>query len=168
MRGSTVRRPLNVTWLLKDAYDAKGMFDKDGVRPTDDEMAEAIGVTVTRYRNIMYDAARIHCRLDEPYGNLDRATPFTLGDMIAADDAAPPDEDAHWAVAGELLSDALGKLGKRERHILTECVMGDRTMQDVATNDLHICRERVRQLKKKGLADLKELLSRSKRRHAVA
>jgi RNA polymerase sigma-32 factor len=137
--------------------------ERDGGSPADDtgRVAERLGVTA---RDVEEMAARVAARdvsLDAPLGDEGTATRLDL----LADGTALVDHGLGTAQVDSLLRRgvraALERLGERERYIVEQRLLADdpRTLTDIA-QDLHLSRERVRQLEGRAKEKLRrELVS---------
>jgi RNA polymerase primary sigma factor len=100
--------------------------------------------------------ANTHVSLDEPYsGDTDDTT---LVDHLPAKGQASSDEQTYNAALSDDLGRALGTLPERERRVLTMYfgLSGDEPMTlDAIGDELHLTRERIRQIKEKAIDRLR-------------
>jgi RNA polymerase sigma factor (sigma-70 family) len=154
-KARAVRLPVHVHELVakirRTEFDLLQVVGRD---PTDDEVAEALGLDVDRLRELRL-AGREVTSLDRTVGE-DGDT--TLGDLVPDDDALDPYEEATAGVARAELDAALAHLHDRERGVL-ELRYGltggePRTLEEIGEH-FGVTRERIRQIEKKTLAKLR-------------
>jgi RNA polymerase primary sigma factor len=122
-----------------------------GRDPTDEEVAEAARLPVTRVRDLR-DVARTVTSLDRPIGE-DGETAF--GDLIAAE------EDEPWAdldvsLRGDAIQRALDDLPERESEVIRRRygLGGEPETLEAIGRRLGVTRERVRQIERQALEHL--------------
>ncbi len=154
-KGRTIRVPAHV-WELYGKLRAAELRlrQQKGGDPTEEEVAEEVGLTVDRVREVR-DAMQELVSLDRPIGEDGDAT---MGDLIA--DAAQLDP-ADTALEGDALSQidaALNALDDRERIILVlRFGLGGQEPQTLEEIGAHfgLTRERIRQMQNRALAKLR-------------
>jgi len=154
-KGRTIRVPAHV-WELYGKLRAAELRlrQQKGGDPTEEEVAEEVGLTVDRVREVR-DAMQELVSLDRPIGEDGDAT---MGDLIA--DAAQLDP-ADTALEGDALSQidaALAALDDRERIILVlRFGLGGQEPQTLEEIGAHfgLTRERIRQMQNRALAKLR-------------
>ncbi len=154
-KGRTIRVPAHV-WELYGKLRAAELRlrQQKGGDPSEEEVAEEVGVTVDRVREVR-DAMQELVSLDRPIGEDGDAT---MGDLIA--DAAQLDP-ADTALEGDALSQidaALNALDDRERIILVlRFGLGGQEPQTLEEIGAHfgLTRERIRQMQNRALAKLR-------------
>jgi RNA polymerase sigma factor (sigma-70 family) len=125
-----------------------------GREPTDEEVADTLGLTPERLLELRL-AGREITSLDRTVGE-DGET--TLGELVPDDDAADPEELAERELARAEVNHALGQLHERERGVL-ELRYGlsgqePRTLEEIGAM-YGVTRERIRQIEKSTLAKLR-------------
>jgi RNA polymerase sigma factor (sigma-70 family) len=154
-KARAVRLPVHVHELVakvrRTEFELLQVLGRD---PTDEEVAEDLGLTVPRLRELRL-AGREVTSLDRAVGE-DGET--TLGDLVRDDDAPDPETVAATELARREVVAALEQLHERERGVLElrYGLSGDepRTLEEIG--DLYgVTRERIRQIEKKTLAKLR-------------
>jgi RNA polymerase sigma factor (sigma-70 family) len=154
-KARAVRLPVHVHELVakvrRTEFELLQILGRDA---TDEEVAEDLGLTVPRLRELRL-AGREITSLDRAIGE-DGET--TLGDLVRDDDAPDPETVAAAELARQEVAAALDQLHERERGVLElrYGLSGDepRTLEEIG--DLYgVTRERIRQIEKKTLAKLR-------------
>ncbi len=130
---------------------------ENGTPPTDEKLAEAVGISPERMYKVMEEGRRqnflsIHGLSDEKPA-MDALTPL--------DKAPKPDEQAERKETLENLADAIMALPKRDRHILLLYYERDLTMKETALV-LGVTESRVSQLHASALFKLAVKLGRKR------
>lgn len=154
-KGRTIRVPAHV-WELYGKLRAAELRlrQQKGGDPTEEEVAEEVGLTVDRVREVR-DAMQELVSLDRPIGEDGDAT---MGDLIADAHQLDP---ADTALEGDALSQidaALNALDDRERIILVlRFGLGGQEPQTLEEIGAHfgLTRERIRQMQNRALAKLR-------------
>jgi RNA polymerase primary sigma factor len=153
-RGRPVRLPVNAhETLARLRWVELELWQEFGRDPTEDELAERLGVRLERLREIRHAADDV-ASLDAPVGADGGATLGALVPDLAALDPATvaADDDTRRAVQA-----ALAQLDERERHVL-ELRFGLRgdepcTLEEIGLR-YGVTRERIRQIELRGLRKL--------------
>ena len=158
-QGKTIRLPVHLgDKILKMRHVSLQMSEELGREPTDDEMAEEIGIASSKVSQLKTVSIR-PASLDAPIGD-DDLTEF--GESVADEEARTPfellrEKDLHNKVDG-----LLDELDDREKKIISQRFGFDggerKTLQEVG-NKLGVSRERIRQLENIALAKLRRALS---------
>lgn len=132
------------------------LVSKYGRPPTDEEMAPALGISVSELNRYLFYARRpIMLSLEDLVFEQDDGSrvPFTLIDCTE------PDPLATLLAKNERerLDEAIGRLPKQEARVLTLYYFKDLTMRDIATV-LNLTVSRICQIHAKALKDLKTRL----------
>jgi RNA polymerase primary sigma factor len=154
-KGRTIRVPAHV-WELYGKLRAAELRlrQQKGGDPSEEEVAEEVGLTVERVREVR-DAMQELVSLDRPIGEDGDAT---MGDLIADAQQLDP---ADTALEGDALSQidaALKALDDRERIILVlRFGLGGQEPQTLEEIGAHfgLTRERIRQMQNRALAKLR-------------
>jgi RNA polymerase sigma factor (sigma-70 family) len=153
-KARAVRLPVHVHELVakvrRTEFELLQVLGRD---PTDEEVAEDLGLSVPRLRELRL-AGREITSLDRAVGE-DGET--TLGDLVRDDDAPDPEAVAATELARLEVAAALEQLHERERGVLElrYGLRGDepRTLEEIG--DLYgVTRERIRQIELRGLRKL--------------
>jgi RNA polymerase primary sigma factor len=151
-----VRVPVHMIELIGDVYKAaRDLQQNMGREPDPDEIAEHMGTTGERVRQILR-AARQPISLETPVGEEEEST---IADFVADKSARAPLEAASEAMLKDHVEDALQELTPRERQVL-RMRFGlhdgrDRTLGEIG-EELGVSRERVRQIEAEALAKLRQ------------
>ena len=140
---------------------SRQLLQEYGREPTIDEIAEKLGMSADKVREIM-KAAQDPVSLETPSGEEDDSH---LGDFIQDEDAPAPAEAASHTLLKEQLNEVLNTLTEREAKVL-KLRFGledgkSRTLEEVGQR-FEVTRERIRQIEAKALRKLRHP-SRSKK-----
>jgi RNA polymerase sigma factor (sigma-70 family) len=154
-KARSVRLPVHVHELVAKVRRVEfEMLQVLGRDPTEEEVAEALGVSLDRLAELRL-AGREITSLDRTVGDEGETT---LGELVRDDDAPDPERLAATELARLEVSAALDELQERERGVL-ELRYGlrgqePRTLEEIG--ELYgVTRERIRQIEKKTLAKLR-------------
>ena len=158
----TIRIPVHmVETIHRVSRYQRQMLQENGREPTENELAEKMGMSVEKIREVM-KIALDPVSLETPIGEEDDSH---LGDFIPDDDSPAPAEAASYALLREQLDEVLHTLTEREEQVLKLRfgLTGGRpcTLEEVG-QAFNITRERIRQIEAKALRKLRHP-SRSKR-----
>ena len=158
----TIRIPVHmVETINKLIRVSRQLLQENGREPTPDEIAEEMGITVEKVREIL-KIAQEPVSLETPIGEEEDSH---LGDFIPDDDSPAPADAASYALLREQLCEVLHTLTPREEHVLKLRFGLDdgrsRTLEEVG-KEFNVTRERIRQIEAKALRKLRNPV-RSKR-----
>ncbi|MFS8523526.1 MAG: RNA polymerase sigma factor RpoD [Limnochordales bacterium] len=158
----TIRIPVHmVETINKLIRVSRQLLQELGREPTPAEIAERMGMTEERVREIM-KIAQEPVSLETPIGEEEDSH---LGDFIEDQDAPAPAEAASFTMLKEQLEDVLDSLTPREEKVLRLRFGLDdgraRTLEEVG-QEFGVTRERIRQIEAKALRKLRHP-SRSKK-----
>ncbi|GDX08926.1 hypothetical protein LBMAG57_06980 [Verrucomicrobiota bacterium] len=164
-QSKTIRLPVHlVDKIAKVKRLAMAMSEELGREPTDDELAEEVGISAAKLSQLRTVSIR-PASLDAPM-NDDDGTEF--GELVGDDTAVDPAENLSDKNLQEELADLLGVLDARERKIINSRFGLDggkaRTLEEVGLK-FGVTRERIRQLQNIALAKLRRALR--KREHPI-
>ncbi|HEX9767188.1 MAG TPA: sigma-70 family RNA polymerase sigma factor [Nitriliruptorales bacterium] len=154
-KGRTIRVPAHV-WELSGKLRAAEvrLRQSRGTDPTDEEIAEEVGITAERVREVR-DAMQELVSLDRPVGEDGDAT---MGDLIADETSIDPASTALEIDATSRIEQALAGLEDRERTILVLRfgLHGGEplTLEEIGVH-FNLTRERIRQMQNRALAKLR-------------
>jgi RNA polymerase primary sigma factor len=159
-QSKTIRLPVHlVDKISKMNRVASQMSEELGREPTDDELAEEVGLSPRSVSQLKTASIR-PTSLDAPI-NGDDSTEF--GDLVGDEDARTPFEFLRDRDLRDELPELLAVLDPRERLIIFQRFGLDgarpRTLEEVG-NKLGVTRERIRQLQNIALMKLRRALSR--------
>ena len=158
----TIRIPVHmVETINKLIRVSRQLLQEKGREPQPEEIAEAMGISVEKVREII-KIAQEPVSLETPIGEEEDSH---LGDFIQDDDAPPPAEAASFTLMKEQLMSVLDTLTPREKKVLSlRFGLEDgrqRTLEEVG-QQFNVTRERIRQIEAKALSKLRHP-SRSKK-----
>jgi RNA polymerase primary sigma factor len=158
----TIRIPVHmVETINKVGRVERQLLQELGRHPAAEEIAEIMGLTVEKVREIL-KVAQDPVSLETPIGEEEDSH---LGDFIPDEDAPAPAEAASHTLLKEQLSDVLKTLTPREEKVLRLRFGLDdgrpRTLEEVG-KEFNVTRERIRQIEAKALRKLRHP-SRSKK-----
>lgn len=158
----TIRIPVHmVETINKLIRVTRQMLQELGREPLPEEIANEMGMTVDKVREIM-KISQEPVSLETPIGEEEDSH---LGDFIPDDDAQAPAEAAAFTLLKEQLIDVLDTLTPREEKVLRLRFGLDdgraRTLEEVG-KEFNVTRERIRQIEAKALRKLRHP-SRSKK-----
>ncbi len=151
----TIRIPVHmVETINKLIRVSRQMLQEQGREPTPDEIAEEMGISVEKVREIL-KIAQEPVSLETPIGEEEDSH---LGDFIPDEDAPAPAEAAAFSMLKEQLVEVLSTLTEREQKVLKlRYGLGDgraRTLEEVG-REFDVTRERIRQIEAKALRKLR-------------
>ncbi len=157
----TIRIPVHmVETIHKVSRTSRQLLQEFGREPTNDEIAEALGITAEKVREIM-KIAQDPVSLETPIGEEEDSH---LGDFVEDMDSPAPSESASYSLLREQLCNILHTLTPREEQVIKlRFGLQDgrpRTLEEVG-KQFQITRERIRQIEAKALRKLRHP-SRSK------
>ncbi len=157
----TIRIPVHmVETIHKISRTARTLLQELGREPTTDEIAEKLGITADKVRDIM-KIAQDPVSLETPIGEEEDSH---LGDFVEDVDSPAPSESASYSLLREQLCNILHTLTPREEQVIKlRFGLEDgrpRTLEEVG-KQFKITRERIRQIEAKALRKLRHP-SRSK------
>ena len=151
----TIRIPVHmVETINKVIRVSRQLLQELGHDPSADEIAEEMGLSVQKVRDIL-KIAQEPVSLETPIGEEEDSH---LGDFIPDDDALEPSEAASFTLLREQIWDVLSTLTPREEKVLRLRFGLDdgrqRTLEEVG-QEFDVTRERIRQIEAKALRKLR-------------
>ncbi len=158
----TIRIPVHMVEMMnKLARVSRRLLQELVQEPTDEEIAEEMGITPERVREIIR-FAQSPISLETPIGEEEDSH---LGDFVEDREAVSPSDAASLTMLHSEVEDVLDTLTPRERRVLQlrfGLIDGhQRTLEEIGTR-FGLTRERIRQIEAKALRKLRHP-SRSKR-----
>ncbi|MBL7497641.1 RNA polymerase sigma factor [Frankia sp. CNm7] len=151
----TVRLPVHLVELLNQLVRLRReLLVELGREPTTEEIATALGVTVSRVDELQR-VSREPVSLDSPVGD---EADIELGDLIEDTAAIEPAEAAMISVRADQLGAVLGALPDRERRVIQlrfGLVDGRGRTLDEIGREFGLTRERIRQIEQRTLTKLR-------------
>lgn len=165
-QSKTIRLPVHlVDKIAKMRRVSMQMTEELGREPTDDELAEEIGLAVAKVSALKTASIR-PTSLDQPIGE-DDSTEF--GEIVGDEGADDPFETLRDKDLQSEVDDLLDILDDRERRILNQRFGLDgqnpKTLEEVGAK-FGVTRERIRQLQNIALMKLRKALGKKERRSA--
>ena len=158
----TIRIPVHmVETINKLIRISRHLLQDKGREPLPEEIAEGMGITVERVREIQ-KIAQEPVSLETPIGEEEDSH---LGDFIEDQDAIAPDDAASYILLQEQIEDVFTCLTDREQQVLIlRFGLKDgkpRTLEEVGQH-FNVTRERIRQIEGKALTKLRNRGKRDK------
>ena len=158
----TIRIPVHmVETINKLIRISRQLLQDKGREPLPEEIAEGMGITVERVREIQ-KIAQEPVSLETPIGEEEDSH---LGDFIEDQDAIAPDDAASYILLQEQIEDVFTCLTDREQQVLIlRFGLKDgkpRTLEEVGQH-FNVTRERIRQIEGKALTKLRNRSKRDK------
>lgn len=151
----TIRIPVHMSEVINKTYRiSRNLLQELGREPTEQELAEAMGLSIDKIREILKVSAD-PISLDTPIGEEDDSH---LGDFIKDESIVGPEEAAAYSVLQDQISKLLDTLTEREQRVLIlRFGLKDgrtRTLEEVG-KEFNVTRERIRQIEAKALRKLR-------------
>ena len=159
-QGKTIRLPVHlVDKIAKIRRVGAGLSDELGREATDEEIAEEVGMKVSKVTKLKQASIR-PASLDAPVGDDDSAE---FGDLVGDEMAVDPFEQLRDKNMQEEVGDLLEQLDDRERRIINARFGLDGsepiTLEEVGVK-FGVTRERIRQLQNIALAKMRRALNK--------
>ena len=154
-QGRTIRVPVHMGERITQlSRVSRELVQKNGEEPTEEDIAEAMGVSMRMLERIR-QAAQYPFSLEMEVGE---DTDSTLGDFIEDENNSPPDDSTFQQLLGERVGDVLDSLTAREGRVL-QLRFGLQdgrayTLEEVGQK-FGVTRERIRQIEAKALSKLR-------------
>lgn len=153
-----VRMPLNKVGSYNKVNDAYISFIQEFERePTDEEMAELLGITVREVQTLARSGMR-HVSLDAPLANAEDSD-ATMLDVLMPEDGQEPDLDLMAESLREEVAHGLSSLSPREFEVIASYYglsgYAILTLEEIGER-YGLTRERVRQIKERALRRLRK------------
>ncbi len=151
----TIRIPVHmVETIHKVSRTTRQLLQELGREPTTDEVAEALGMTADKVREIM-KIAQDPVSLETPIGEEEDSR---IGDFVEDNDSPDPSDSASYSLLREQLCNILHTLTPREEEVIKlRFGLEDgrpRTLEEVGKK-FEITRERIRQIEAKAIRKLR-------------
>ncbi|MDE6732554.1 MAG: RNA polymerase sigma factor RpoD, partial [Oscillospiraceae bacterium] len=151
----TIRIPVHMVETITRVKKAQSqLLHENGAEPNEDEIAEFLGMSVEKVREIIR-IAQDPVSLETPIGEEEDSH---LGDFIPDEDAPAPADEACTSMLKQMLAQVLDTLSERERRVIIlryGLIDGrQRTLEEVG-QEFQVTRERIRQIETKALRKLR-------------
>ncbi|MBW3576701.1 MAG: sigma-70 family RNA polymerase sigma factor [Actinobacteria bacterium] len=154
-KARVVRLPVHVHEMVgKIRRVEMDLLQIHGREPTDEEVADELGLELERLRDIRQASSSI-ASLDKPVGE---EGDTTMGELVPDEDAIDPEAVAAFKLARDDVAAALSSLDERERGVLMMRfgLLDGRTRTLEEIGEFYgVTRERIRQIEKKTLTKLR-------------
>ncbi len=148
--------PANISnQIRKTAQLSLEITEQTGTAPTDAELAEKLGITVDKLYKTFENARAQHFVSIDGFGK----EPPALGNILAATNTTTPVQQIEQAELVDKLTEAIRRLGEKERKIILLYYQQHLTMKQIA-EALKITEPRVSQLHASALFNLSVKLRR--------
>jgi RNA polymerase primary sigma factor len=159
-QSKTIRLPVHlVDKISKMRRISMKLQEEFGREPTDEELADELGMTATRVRQMRLAAIR-PASLDAPIGDEESNS---FAEVVEGENAATPYEDLEDKTVVSMLRDMVGHSDEREATILRYRFGLDggteKTLEEVGEK-FGVTRERVRQIQNLALKKLRKMIER--------
>ena len=153
--GRTIRVPVHMVDMINKALRTKRtLLQEYGREPTDEEVAEQLGISVDKMQEII-NVSRVPLSLDTPIGDTES---IPLEDFIKDDQMPSTQESVTYLMLQEAVASALDHLTEREQEVIRLRFGLDngtpKTLEEVGKR-YSVTRERVRQIESKALNRLR-------------
>lgn len=151
----TIRIPVHMVETITRVKKAQSqLLHENGCEPNEDEIAEFLGMSVEKVREIIR-IAQDPVSLETPIGEEEDSH---LGDFIPDEDAPAPADEACTSMLKQMLGEVLDTLSDREKRVIIlryGLIDGrQRTLEEVG-QEFQVTRERIRQIETKALRKLR-------------
>ena len=151
----TIRIPVHMVETITRVKKAHSqLLHENGAEPHEDEIAEYLGMSVEKVREIIR-IAQDPVSLETPIGEEEDSH---LGDFIPDEDAPAPADEACTSMLKQMLGEVLDTLSEREKRVIIlryGLIDGrQRTLEEVG-QEFQVTRERIRQIETKALRKLR-------------
>ncbi len=151
----TIRIPVHMVETITKVKKAQSfLLHENGTEPSEDEIAEHLGMSVDKVREIIR-ISQDPVSLETPIGEEEDSH---LGDFIPDDGAPQPAEEAANSMLKQMLGEVLDTLSEREKRVIIlrfGLIDGrQRTLEEVG-QEFQVTRERIRQIETKALRKLR-------------
>ncbi len=151
----TIRIPVHMVETITKVKKAQSqLLHENGCEPSEDEIAESIGMSTDKVREIIR-IAQDPVSLETPIGEEEDSH---LGDFIPDEDAPAPADEACTSMLRQMLGEVLDTLTEREKRVIIlrfGLIDGrQRTLEEVG-QEFQVTRERIRQIETKALRKLR-------------
>ncbi len=134
----------------------KSLVDNLGRTPTDDEMAEAMGISPDEYFDLRKKTSiATLISIDEPFGNDEG----TIGDTLVSQNTSSPESELSKSEIKNMLVSALDGLTDKEKIVISLYYFDELTLKEISSV-LEVTESRVSQIHSKALMKLQNKLGK--------
>ncbi len=167
-KSKTIRLPAHITQSLRKVDKAKSeLLSQTGQEPTAEQIALHLGVSVRKLKTLL-QASQELISLDVKVGDGDATT---LGAMLQDESAGDPEAIILNSEIVEELLEIISHLNERERRIMIYRLKNDDGTADFReelSDEMHISRERVRQIETQAIKKLRLIAEQRRVRDSFA
>jgi RNA polymerase primary sigma factor len=169
-KSKAIRLPSHVSQTLRKIESIReSLMNELGYEPSVDQISTALGMTSARVAALMLASQEL-ISLDVKVGDNDSAT---LGSLLRDDCHPDPEQEILKSEALAELNEVMALLSDRERRIVAMRMRGEESdtkacVREQLSQELHISRERVRQIEVQAIKKLRVLAQRRKLRDYLA
>jgi RNA polymerase sigma factor for flagellar operon FliA len=166
IRGAIIDQIRRMDWVprtlrqknkqLETAYNL--LEDKHGREPTEEELAEQLGLTIDETRDLIKKSAVLTLVSLDDYLEQNYETPFN---GLTANKQDSPEEHSERQERQEMLAEAIEKLTDKEKQVITLYYYEDLTLKEIA-GILLVTESRISQIHTKALGKLQGKLGKYK------
>jgi len=171
IRGAVIDHLRSLNWLPRLAASRARQIEhtlaeleqRTGHPAREEEAANALGLSVERYRQILLEVGTIILSLDAPLSSSSYDDDFAvLGDLLEDQNTVNPVEHAEQSELAQMLQDALAHLPERERFLLFLYYQKELTMKEVS-KEIGVSESRICQLHMQAIMRLRGTLEAYRR-----
>ena len=154
----TIRLPVPIAKELNAILRARQKLGYDAGEMGEDEIAQSMGITLDRMRETLHRNEKL-LSLDAP---LDIDPTLSLGEFIPDEQNPPPDRILEQVEMQRIVAECINELSTKQRGVIEKRygLNGEETMTlDQIAQTLGVTRERVRQIQKEALGQLRKDIS---------
>lgn len=167
-KAKTIRLPAHISQALRKIDRVRNdLTQRTGAEPSPDQIAREMGMSLRKLTGLLQVSQEL-VSLDVHVGDGDSST---LGSMLPDHSARDPESVVMQSEIIEELHEVLLLLTDRERRIVTYRLRhddGTTRFRDELSEELHITRERVRQIEIQAIKKLRQLAARRRAREYLS
>lgn len=151
--------PRGVRKRAKDASDAMARLEERlGRPPTEDELAEELGVSKSKLKVILAESSNLLISLDETRGDEPGSSALSLMDLVEDKNSPDPQAELETGELRSRLAQAIGKLPEREKLLIALYYHENMTLKEIG-EVISVSESRVCQLHAQAILRLRGALS---------
>ena len=162
VRGNIIDELRSLDWIPRSARQrvrqiTQAMAELESElrrHPSDEEVAERVGIGVDSYRSTLTHTSVATFSLDRPVEVAEESEPISVGDVIADENSPDPILEAEMRELEDELTGAIEELPERERLLLSLYYHEDLTMKEIS-HVLEISESRVCQIHARAVLKLR-------------
>lgn len=167
-KSKTIRLPAHISQSIRKIDKARQAIQNEtGAEATPEQIASRLGISVKKLKSLIQCSQDL-ISLDVNVGD-DEST--TLGAMIQDERAGDPEAIVINSEIVEELHEVISHLGDRERKIMSHRLShddGTQNFRDDLSEELHLSRERIRQIEIQAIKKLRQIAQRRRLREFLS